>query len=180
VQQAVYIMYPINQALLQEKSSQTPRLHTRHERRPVDRPPPHQRIIMLIIRQIRTHHAHLQRTPLQAHFNLSLIMRLVNHRNRQRAVCILKGSDEQIFRAGGCVDAHGAGAREAEVACEGPEAARDFEGIVGEAHEDGVAAGGGASVVLGAPPVQVTGCVAVGESVMPVWIVRIDSAFDRR
>jgi hypothetical protein len=33
---------------------------------------------------------------------------------------------------------------------------------------------------LGAPPVQVTGCVAVGESVMPVWIVRIDSAFDRR
>jgi hypothetical protein len=172
---------PFNdQHLLQKESRHTSRFHTRRKPGPINPPSPHERIIMLIIRQIRTHHTHLQRTPLQAHFNLSLIMRLVNHRNRQRAVCILKGSDEQIFRAGGCVDAHGAGAREAEVACKGPEAARDFEGIVGEAHEDGVAAGGGASVVLGAPPVQVTGCVAVGESVMPVWIVRIDSAFDRR
>lgn len=134
---------------------------------------PHHRIIMLIIRQIRRRHPHLQLAPIDINLDLALKVRRIDDRDCHGAVRVLKGADVQRLSAAGGLDADGAGAREAEVSGEGVEAAGYFDGVAAQADEDGVAAGGGAGGILGAPPVEVAGCVGAGEGVVPGYCVSL-------
>ena len=130
--------------------------------------PPDHRVIMIIIRQISSRHAQLELTITKINLDATLKMCLVDDRDCNSPVGVLESSHEQIFSAAACADANRPWTCEAEVPCESPETARHFKAIVGEANEDGVASGCRAGVVLGTPPVEIAGGVAVDERVVPV------------
>jgi hypothetical protein len=115
---------------------------------------------MLVIRQIRRRLCKRLVIPIQTNLNLPFKVRFIDDRYRKRSINILKRRHFQVFSRAVRVNADGAWARKAKVACKCPETARYFECVALEADEDGIAARRIARVVLGTPPVQVSGCVA--------------------
>jgi hypothetical protein len=129
------------------------------------------RVIVIIVSQVSSCHAQFQVTAAKLNLNLALEMCLVDDGYGNRAVGVLESSYQKIISAASCIDADGTWTREAEVSGKSPKATRDFEAVVGEADKDGVAAGCCATVVLGAPPMEIAGGVAVDECVMPKYSV---------
>jgi len=122
---------------------------------------------VIIIRQIRIRNAHREITALNTNLNLSFVVRLIDNRNSQRAIRVLKCGNLEVLSRTDSIDTNGSRTCEAEVAGKRPETAGYFEGVTSKTYEDGVAAGGVSGVVLCAPPVEVAGCVAVYEGLVP-------------
>jgi hypothetical protein len=157
--------------LFQEERSHRPRWHTRQEARPIDMITSHHSIIMIIISQIRSRHTHLQLAAIHVNLNLALKVRRIDNRDRQGAICVFKRTDVQGLRGAVGINANGTRAREAEESSKGVKAARNFDAVVSETDEDGVAAGSCAAVVLRAPPVEVSRSISVDKSVVPTNIL---------
>lgn len=126
---------------------------------------------MIVVRQIRIRNAHREIIAFNTNLNLSLIVRLIDNRDSQRTIRVLKCRNFEVLSRTDSIDTNRSRTCETEIAGEGPETAGYFEGVTSETYEDGVATGGVSGVVLRAPPVEVAGCVAVYEGLVPFCAV---------
>lgn len=130
---------------------------------------------MVIIRQIRCRLGEGFVTTTQIDLNLPLEVRLVDDRDSHRAIQVLKGSYFEVFSRALRINTDRSWACEAEITGKGPKATGYFESVAAKADEDGIAASGVAGVILSAPPVQISGCVAENKSLVPKLIVSMPS-----
>ena len=101
-------------------------------------------------------------------------MCLVDNRNSQCTIRVLKCRHFEVFCGADSIDANRPRAGKAEVAGESPETARDLKSIAIQANENGIATGGISRVVLRTPPVEVSGRVTKDKGLVPVHKISID------
>jgi hypothetical protein len=120
-------------SVLKEESLHTPRFHHSLEAIATERKLIHQANVVHVVREVSTALRQAAQTS-QIHLHALSKVCCVDHRHGNSAVAVHEPRDVDVHSTTACIHTHGAGTREAEVACKRPQVGGGVVGVAVEAN----------------------------------------------